>query len=709
MRPLLLVTILLASVGALADDSSAAAAPPAPPPELRVSDAPFQLSVVVNGKTVVAQDVTSRLRYQRASTGEQFALTDVVSKRGGVYQVATTEPGRTATVTVERRPAGFHVTVALTPATDVAQIYDAFVATPGEHFLGGGERGAAVDLRGQILPVKTSNVCSYAPIPFFMSSAGWGVRLRSQVVSAFAFPGSTGGTGCSFGATPQCGFPPLATRTEVCVQGARLDEDIYLGSPQQLLDAYLADTGRPRVPPRSELELVKWRDEVAGPADVLEDIAQFRKAGIPIGWVLVDNPWETCVGTLDFDRGRFPDPSGLIRQVHSLGLRFMLWVSPKIVCPNGYPATALLGTQRSQVLDLRDPTVLATYQARLRALAALGVDGVKADRGDEIDLGAAGPTFQNDYPLLFANAVLGAFPRGTPAIFRAATVGSQSVLPGLWAGDQPGDWVGLQLAIRAGQTAGMSGFPTWGSDVGGYASAGLTADVFARWAQVGAVSPIMEVGGIGPNATPWQLGPDATTALKNAAILHYELFPYFYGLLRRGQPVIRPLGYAYPDDPNAWAAELQFLVGPDLLAAPVTGQGTTPRVYLPAGTWIDLHRGTSLLGPSAYTRETPLTEFPLYVRAGAVIPFNLRTARSWWGVSEQSHPGRAGWLATVGARLNLRNQPRNVQIFVPLARPPATIRIGSRKVAWSWNDGPLPGAVIRLHGPKVVGVVTVRR
>jgi hypothetical protein len=78
-------------------------------------------------------------------------------------------------------------------------------------------------------------------------------------------------------------------------------------------------------------------------------------------------------------------------------------------------------------------------------------------------------------------------------------------------------------------------------------------------------------------------------------------------------------------------------------------------------------------------------------------------------VSEQSHPGRAGWLATVGARLNLRNQPRNVQIFVPLARPPATIRIGSRKVAWSWNDGPLPGAVIRLHGPKVVGVVTVRR
>jgi alpha-D-xyloside xylohydrolase len=678
--------------------------------ELQVAEQPFRLTVVENGRTVVAQDLGARLRYQLASTGEQFRLTDIVSGRGGVYRVATSEPGRTATVRVTRRPHGFRVSVALQPTTDVAAVYDAFDVRPEEHFLGGGERGAAVDLNGQVLPVAVSKACTYAPIPFFMSSGRWGIRLASQNVAAFAFPGSQGGAGCSFGSGGTCSFSQLPNRAEVCVQGARLDEDLYLGSLPELLAAYLADTGRPRLPSPAELELVKWRDEAAGPADVLEDIDRFRAAAIPIGAVLVDNPWETCVGTLQFDTGRFPDPQGLIRRVHELRVRFMLWVSPKVICPTGYPASALLGTETNQVLDLRRPDVLAIYRARLQRLAALGVDGVKGDRGDELDLAGAGLTLQNDYPLLFARAVLEAFPSGGGSIFRAATVGSQSILPALWAGDQPGDWLGLQLAIRQGQTAAMSGFPTWGSDVGGYASAGLTAAVFARWAQVGAVSPVLEVGGDGPNATPWQLGTEAMAALKGAAVLHYELFPYLYDLLERGQPVLRPLGYAYPSDANAWKADLQFLVGPDLLAAPVTGPGTTPRVYLPVGAWVDLYRGTLVQGATAFTRETPLTQFPLYVRAGAVIPFNLRTAvRSWWGVDELAHRGRAGWLATEGARLDLRDQPRNVQIFVPLPQRPRAVRIGDRRVAWTWNDGPFPGVVVRLHGPAVQGIVSVVR
>src|SRR5262249_40358114 len=156
--------------------------------------------------------------------------------------------------------------------------------------------------------------------------------------------------------------------------------------------------------------------------------------------------------------------------------------------------------------DLRQPAVVAEFRSRLRRLVALGVDGFKGDRGDEIDISAVSPTLQNDYPLLFARAAVPVLPGGRGAIFRAATVGSQRVLPGLWAGDQPGDFTGLQRAIVLGQSAAMSGFPTWGSDVGGYSSAGLTPEVFARWTQLGAVSPVLEVGGTGPNATPWVLG-----------------------------------------------------------------------------------------------------------------------------------------------------------------------------------------------------------
>ncbi len=371
---------------------------------------------------------------------------------------------------------------------------------------------------------------------------------------------------------------------------------------------------------------------------------------------------------------------------------------------------ALLGPSDAPVLDLRKPAVVAELRARIRRLVALGVDGVKGDRGDEVDLQSVSASLDNEYPLLFARAVVGALPRGSGAIFRAATVGSQQVLPGLWAGDQPEEFVGLQRAIVAAQTAAMSGFPTWGSDVGGYNANGppLTAELFARWAQLGAVSPVLEVGGQGANATPWKLGPVAMGALRDAAVLHYELAPLFTSLLRSGEPVLRPLAYGYPGDEHSWAAPYELLVGPDLLAAPVVDPGVTPSVYLPPGSWIDLYTGTAVPGGRVFTRSTPLDEFPFYARAGSVVPFNLRTAAgSWWGLNELSHPGRAGFLATPGADVELTGQPEDVQLFVPAQARPHRVLLGGRPVAWTWNPAPLPGAVIRVHGPVVRGRISV--
>jgi alpha-D-xyloside xylohydrolase len=358
------------------------------------------------------------------------------------------------------------------------------------------------------------------------------------------------------------------------------------------------------------------------------------------------------------------------------------------------------------VIDLRQPAVAKEFEARLARVVALGIDGFKADRGDEVDLAGKGPALQNTYPILYARDVMHTLPNGA-AIFRAGTMYSQSIVPGLWAGDQEGTWAGLAQAIRSGESAAMSGFPTWGSDVGGYHSQSLTGDVFARWAQLGAISPVMEVGGQGANATPWTMGADAMSALRAAAVLHYELAPAFEQLLRRGAPVLRPLGFAYSANAEAWQNDLELLVGPDLLAAPVTGQGTTPRVYLPAGLWVDLHTGKTVKGPIAFTRETPLDELPLYARAGAVIPFNLRTSDSWWGVDELSHPGRAGFLVSDGSGLDLHGQPHDVQLWVPTSGRPVSVTFGGQPVAWSWNSSPLPGVVIRVHGPTVRGQIVL--
>ena len=675
---------------------------------VRVDTNPFRIAVVENGKTVVAEDKDARLRYQLTSNGVQHFLTKVTSSRGNLYRVATDEPGRTATVVVARERNAVRISLRLHPATGVQQVYDSFDTAPDDHFLGGGERGGAVDLRGQLLPVKVSSTCSYAPVPFFASSAGWGLRLASQNVAALAFPGSQGGGGCGFGDEPACAFPSLPERVEVCLKGAALVEDVYVGDFASVLAAYETDAGRPAVPPVSELALIKWRDVYGGPAEVLEDISRLRGANIPVGWVLVDNPWEPCVGELTFDPNRFPDPEGLIQRVHALGVRFMLWVSPKVICAQGYSASGLFGTPDSKTLDLTQPVVVREFERRLRRLVALGIDGVKGDRGDEVDLEAHGESLPNRYPLLYARDVMSVLPRGSGSIFRAASMGSQAVLPGIWAGDQPGDWIGLQRAIRAGETAAMSGFPSWGSDIGGYSSANLTGDVFARWAQLGAISPVFEVGGTGANATPWTMGADAMSALHDAAVLHYELFPYLYGLLRRGEPVLRPLAYGYPDDPEAWKAEFELLVGPDLLAAPVTGAGTTPSVYLPRGLWVDLNTGATVKGPITFIRSTALDVLPLYARAGAVVPFNLRTAGSWWAVDELTHPGRAGYLASDRSGIDLRGQPRDVQLWVPSPSRPARVTLGGKPVAWSWHDGPLRGVVIRVHGPTVRGEVVLR-
>jgi alpha-D-xyloside xylohydrolase len=172
--------------------------------------------------------------------------------------------------------------------------------------------------------------------------------------------------------------------------------------------------------------------------------------------------------------------------------------------------------------------------------------------------------------------------------------------------------------------------------------------------------------------------------------------------------VLRPLGYGFPDDPQAWRTGLQLLVGPDLLAAPVTGPGESPSVYLPEGRWVDLHAGTTVDGGVTFVRPTRLEEFPLYARDGTVIPFNLRTERDpWWGLNELEHPGRAGFLATDGARLDLEGQPGDVQIFVPAPARPREVTLDGDPVAWTWHDDRLRGVVVRVRGPAVSGVIAI--
>ena len=140
----------------------------------------------------------------------------------------------------------------------------------------------------------------------------------------------------------------------------------------------------------------------------------------------------------------------------------------------------------------------------------------------------------------------------------------------------------------------------------------------------------MEVGGVGPerDAVDARAGR-RWTGLRDAAVLHYELFPYLYGLLQ-AQPARAPPARLRLSRTTrgSWSVDLRAARRPrPARGARRPGRATTPTVYLPPGSWVDLYTGATVKGGGAsFTRATPLDQFPLYARAGAVVPFNLRTA-----------------------------------------------------------------------------------
>jgi alpha-D-xyloside xylohydrolase len=728
----------------------------------KVAKAPFALEITRGGKRLLT-DATgragpgSRLSYSLGN-GSQHTLTSLIDSRpvqdGTQYRVRTDEPGRTSTVTVTRTPRAVHVSWRLLPAGGVATVYSAFKSdAANEHFVGAGIDHGGVDLNGQLVQLKVAYSCGRSIVtPFFASSADYGVYYETNAVGHMQFRGTHDGMACndSNSANPLCTVVAAADRVQACFKTSSLDYDVFAGPPAQVVADYRITAGRMPMPAPAEFAAIKWRDRVDGSSELLDDVAEFRRLGIPLGTILLDNPWEAggCWGTLRFDR-RFGDPATLVRRLRADGVGLMVWVSPWVTTSaacrrvTGFPAESTIPTPQGwDAVDFTNPAARALYRSRIAALVRLGVGGFKGDRGDETDLesmtfaGGPGRDVNNPFPALFAQSVLaGARAAGaaSPAtMFRAGFTGTPSAGAGVWAGDQTPDFGGLRNAIRSLASLGASGFALAGSDVGGYATQTgkqiLTANVFARWAQLGAVSPIFEVGGADRAAQFWKLGPAATTAARDSIRLHYDLFPYLYSLAhassRTGSPILQPLGLVYPDDDEAWKSDLELLVGRDLLAAPVTSATGISDTYLPGGNWVDLFSGQTAKGGTHVERVLPLTQFPLYLRGGATIPFNLRDVQLWsrpWPLDALQVDGRAGWLSSA-SKVTLAGAPRESEVLFARNSPARDVEIDGRRVqrfasiaalraarqGWVWNTKPFPGVLVKIAPRGGAATVSLR-
>lgn len=238
--------------------------------------------------------------------------------------------------------------------------------------------------------------------------------------------------------------------------------------------------------------------------------------------------------------------------------------------------------------------------------------------------------FHNAYGLEMARSTYEGLLRLRPdqrpfVLTRSGTAGIQRYAA-VWTGDNSSNWEHIQMAISMCLNLGISGVPFVGMDVGGFWG-NSNGEMLVRFAQLGALLPFFrnhnEISSI--DQEPWAFGEPYESAYRAAVETRYRLLPYiydaFYEASRTGTPIIRPLYYHFPNDERALFEETAFLIGPNLLSAPVSQGGATSReVYLPEGGWIDFWDGTHYHGNVSAEINAPLERWPLFVRQNSILP-----------------------------------------------------------------------------------------
>ncbi len=613
-----------------------------------------------------------------AAAGKPVDAGPLTGRVGEQVQVRVERAGLGVTAVHLRGPAGAR-TVSIS-----------FPARRRELFTGFGERSNAVDHRGRDVVNYTADGpflkrdralagvavpdwaesdrydATYYPIPWLLSSRGYGVLVDNDETSRFVLRGR---------------------RWSVRVEARRLHLRVFAGPrPAEALARFTAATGRQPAPP-APWAYGPWvqtgQPNVVPLGDEQRIFRALRDADAPVSAAETHMRFLPC----GVHRANEAYERQRTAQVHAFGLAMLTYFSPHL-CTSYQPlfdeATAAGALQRSadrrpltfsafvggqgpagfSILPLAqfDFTASAArriYGRLLREAVDMGKDGWMEDFGEwtspEVVPADGTPSarihnrFPRDYHCAVRDIVRG-FGKPLVRFQRSGWTGAARCSVDVWGGDPTTVWGfdGLRSVVTQALTIGMSGVARWGSDIGGYNSFGegerLTPELLKRWIELGAVSGVMRTkrSGIALPAyeRPQVFDPGIIGVWRRYAKLHTQLLPYIQAAdatyRATGLPLMRHGLLTHPRDPRAVRADDQFMFGPDLLAAPVLAPGERRRrLYAPAGRWVDLWRSASyrasdgslrlgragvLRGRRAYTLPAPLEQLPLLVRAGAVIP-----------------------------------------------------------------------------------------
>ena len=529
------------------------------------------------------------------------------------------------------------------------RVRDSFTFSGEQHFYGLGQGGGELDRLGVTRQLWNSHL-GHGPgsdlgIPLLVSTRGYALFFDNPGDATLAVGRSDNGVRIAY--TAEAG-----ALTWYFVMG-----DDIRGVMREIADLL----GRPTLPPRWALGFLQSTRHFHDTAELRQLPRTIREKRIPCDALIYLSSygealgWNRGVGHLEFQPALWKDPAALLGEARAQHFEVITHEYPVLheespifaeaeslgyLVDAGYERGGGAGAnyrQGQRYLDFSDPAVGAWWWAAHRELVGLGVAGWWLDGGEGPPAAATlragdGRLLHNIYDRLRHEAFAAgeASDRPQQRVFllcRSGAAGMQRFGSTTWTGDVNNDFRTLEAQIPLGLNTGMSGVPYWGTDVGGFFhSVPATGELYARWFQLGAFSPIFRSHGwVWREHVPWAHGPRVEAICREYAELRYRLLPYTYTLAWQahedGLPLMRPLVLNYPDDPRVWALGHQFLWGDDLLVAPVTREGaTTWAVYLPAGVWYDFWTGARHAGPGGITVEAPLERLPLFVRAGAIIP-----------------------------------------------------------------------------------------
>jgi alpha-glucosidase (family GH31 glycosyl hydrolase) len=539
------------------------------------------------------------------------------------------------------------VCVSLAGAQDSTQLE----VTADEPFYGLGERFDSANQADQnvlLQPMDTFGPLasnrppgrhwSYVTVPLLYSASGMGLFADTGFISRFAISHS--------------GFA-------VETKGAPVDYYFFVEPDgRSVLGSYTALTGRAPAP--EPWTFGPWLNALQGSDAVFNLADRLRKEQIPSSalWVFDMMDEQANLGWPLWSFGYYGDPARFTGELHKRGFRVLTYVHPYlrerllpypnlsaayakgvrdglyVMGADGRPSGPRFEVVPTANIDFTNPKAVDWWQQMMTETVHQGFDGWMEDfgewiRADDRLAAGTGKTLSTLNPLLYhkvTRRITNALNPHLVTFSRSGSIGSQQFSPVLWGGDQSPDWsdYGLPSVVTAGITAGLVGFSNWGPDI---LSSGDSKELWMRWCEFGALTPVMRdhlwdkpVGAI----DMWH-DADTTETFRRYARLHTALLPFWMTYAaeaeQTGIPILRHLMLEYPADPQATHAEHQYLLGRELLVAPVIEQGATTRtLYAPAGEWVDYWTGDRYTGGREVTVPAPVERIPLLARAGSLLP-----------------------------------------------------------------------------------------